>query len=46
MDDVGGRAKVLAQIAALRDDIDAIDQQLVHLLSRRARKRCCATCAA
>jgi chorismate mutase len=36
MDDVGGRAKVLAQIAALRDDIDAIDAQLVILLSRRA----------
>jgi chorismate mutase len=36
MDDVGGRSKVLAQIATLRDDIDAIDAQLVALLSRRA----------
>ena len=36
MDDVGGRTKVLAQIAELRDTIDAIDEQLVVLLSRRA----------
>jgi chorismate mutase len=36
MDDLGGRAKVLAQIAALRDDIDAVDIELVRLLSRRA----------
>ena len=36
MDDVGGRTKVLAQIAALRDAIDAIDEDLVQLLSRRA----------
>jgi chorismate mutase len=36
MDDLGGRAKVLAQIAALRDDIDAVDVELVRLLSRRA----------
>jgi chorismate mutase len=36
MDDVGGRTKVLAQIAALRDEIDAIDGELVKLLSRRA----------
>ena len=28
MDDVGGRTKVLAEIAALRDAIDAIDEQL------------------
>jgi chorismate mutase len=36
MDDLAGRAKVLAQIAALRDDIDAVDIELVRLLSRRA----------
>jgi chorismate mutase len=36
MDDLAGRAKVLAQIAALRDDIDAVDIELVGLLSRRA----------
>lgn len=36
MDDVGGRTKVLAQIAALRDAIDGIDEELVVLLSRRA----------
>jgi len=36
MDDVGGRGKVLNQIAAYRDDIDAIDVELVKLLSRRA----------
>ena len=36
MEDVGGRSKVLNQIAAYRDDIDAIDIELVKLLSRRA----------
>lgn len=36
MDDLGGRSKVLGQIAALRDDIDAVDVELVRLLSRRA----------
>ena len=36
MDDLAGRAKVLAQIAALRDDIDTVDIELVRLLSRRA----------
>jgi chorismate mutase len=36
MDDVGGRTKVLSQIAAMRDEIDASDAQLVTLLSRRA----------
>jgi chorismate mutase len=36
MDDVGGRAKVLSEIAQLRDAIDSIDEQLVVLLSRRA----------
>jgi chorismate mutase len=36
MDDVGGRTRVLGQIAGYRDDIDAIDIELVRLLSRRA----------
>ena len=37
MDEPAGRAKVLAQIAVCRDAIDAIDAQLVALLSSRAQ---------
>jgi chorismate mutase len=37
MDELAGRTKVLAQIAACRDNIDAIDAELVTLLSRRAQ---------
>jgi len=37
MDEPAGRAKVLAQIAVCRDAIDAIDVQLVALLSSRAQ---------
>jgi chorismate mutase len=37
MDEPAGRAKVLAQIAICRDAIDAIDAQLVALLSSRAQ---------
>ncbi|HEY8551553.1 MAG TPA: chorismate mutase [Vicinamibacterales bacterium] len=36
MDDIADRAQVLAQIAALRDEIDRIDTDLVRLLNRRA----------
>jgi chorismate mutase len=36
MDDLAGRAKVLGTIAALRDEIDRIDGELVRLLNRRA----------
>jgi len=37
MDEPAGRTKVLAQIAVCRDAIDAIDAQLVALLSSRAQ---------
>jgi chorismate mutase len=37
MDELAGRTKVLAQIATCRDAIDAIDAELVTLLSRRAQ---------
>jgi chorismate mutase len=38
MDDLAGRAKVLGAIAALRDEIDRIDGELVRLLNRRAEQ--------
>ncbi len=37
MDELAGRARVLTEIAACRDAIDAIDAQLVALLSSRAQ---------